>query len=312
MLSRVADSLYWMSRYFERADQCARVLDSHYSLLLNPSLAGTEKRWPLVTLSLGLPAVDAISDPHSDIARLLSDEKEPGSIVSCIESARDNASQTREQISSEMWECLNGLFHDVGRARMQPGNDDAHPLRLVNRVREGCYRFYGVTDATVSHGEGWQFIRLGRYMERACAIARLLDAYFSTTAEVDDLEWVALLSSCLAFESYCKVYTADLTPQRVAEFLLLDAEFPYTIRHAADRMRESLGAIAEASPTRKSARIDRMIGHLRSSLAYAQIEEIMERGLHSYLCGVIDHCQDLHHAIHELYIDYPIASALEV
>src|SRR5947209_19031400 len=107
MLSRVADGLYWMSRYFERADHCARVLDSHYSLLLNPSLGGGDKRWQLITIALGLRSVDAGSDPHSDISRLLSDADEAGSIVSCIESARDNASQIREQIISEMWECLN-------------------------------------------------------------------------------------------------------------------------------------------------------------------------------------------------------------
>jgi uncharacterized alpha-E superfamily protein len=310
MLSRVADSLDWMSRYFERADHCARVLDSHYGLLLNPSRDTTEKRWDLIIRSLGLNETDD-SDASADIATLISDANEDNSIVSCIASSRHNANQIREQISSEMWEALNQLYHDLWSNR-QLEQDDGQALRLLIRVREGCYRFHGITDGTISHGEGWHFIQLGRYMERACNTSRLLDSYFATTTEVSDLEWVALLSSCLAFEAYCKVYTADLTPHRVAEFLLLDAEFPYTIRHSADGMREALNAISQASPTRKSSRIDRMIGHLRSSLAYAQIEEIIEGDLHTYLCGVIDHCRDLHHALHELYIDYPIVSALEV
>ncbi len=148
-------------------------------------------------------------------------------------------------------------------------------------------------------------------MERICTVSLLVDAYFNEGLTADDLDWVALLSSCVAFEAYCKVYTADFSPERVAEFLLLNAEFPYTVRHCADSMRSALQGIADASPIRKSARIDRIIGQLRSSLAYAQIEDIMAKDLHSYLCGIIEQCRQLHFAIHQAYIDYPISSALE-
>jgi uncharacterized alpha-E superfamily protein len=310
MLSRVADSLYWMSRYFERADHCARVLDANYNLMLNPSKISTEQRWQRITTSLGLEAQPSMTpDPQADIVRLLSDAENRGSIVACVTSARENASQIREQISSEMWERLNQLYHEV--SRMQFGRDpDAHPLRLVTTVREGWYKFQGVTDATMSHDEGWHFIQFGRFMERTCTISMLVDAYFGESLETDDLDWVALLSSCLAFEGYCKVYTADLRPDSVAEFLLLNAEFPYTVRHSVDAMRLALQGIAQASPARKSNRIDRIVGQLRASLAYTQIEEIMSNDLHSYLCTIIERCREVHAAIHQLYIDYPIASTL--
>lgn len=299
-----------MSRYFERADHAARVLDANYNLMLNPSKGSSEQRWQLITASLGFDPKDRVSDPQTDIARLLSDPREQASIVSCIKLSRENASQIREQISSETWERVNQLYHEISRSQL-PVDSDVHPLRMINNVREGMFTLYGVTDATMSHDEGWYFIQLGRYMERACGISRLMDAYYSASLVTDDLDWVALLNSCLAFEAYCKVYTADLTPERVAEFLLLNAPFPYTVRHAADCMWQALEGIADASRTRKSTRIDRMIGQLRSSLAYAQVEDIMEGDLHDYLLSVVDHCRDLHFAIHEFYLDYPIAAAFE-
>lgn len=310
MLSRVADSLYWMSRYFERADYCARVLEANYNLMLNPSKASTEQRWHRIMASLGLGAHPVESDPQSAMVRLTTDATNKSSIVSCIATARENASQVREQISSEMWERLNQLYHETSHSRASV-DDDQQPLRLVAAVRDGSYSFYGVTDATMSHGEGWHFIQLGRSMERACELSMLLDAHFSVSTGADDLDWVGLLSSCSAFEAYCKVYTADLAPARVAEFLLLNEEFPYSVRYSAERMDTALVAISETTSPRKGAQIERIIGKLRSSLAYAQIEDLMTRDLHVYLNSIIDQCRALHVAMHAAYIEYPIETALE-
>jgi uncharacterized alpha-E superfamily protein len=181
----------------------------------------------------------------------------------------------------------------------------------VAAVREGSYEFQGVTAATMNHGEGWHFIQLGKYMERSCALPVLLDAYFSTAGQADDLDWVGLLASCAAFESYCKVYTADLKPDSMAEFLLLNPEFPYSVRYAVERMSAAIAAISETSFKHATSRIERIAGRLRASLAYAQITEIMAGGLHRYLDSVIEQCKSLHAAVHEVYIDYPIQVALE-
>ncbi len=310
MLSRVADSLYWMSRYFERADHCARVLEANYNLMLNPSRPSREQRWQRITTSLGLTAESASEDPQTGMMRLIGEPKARSSIVCCITSARENASQVREQISSEMWERLNQIYHEVTQASWRPGVE-SEPQRLIAAFREGTYRFHGVTDATMNHGEGWHFIQLGKYMERACSLSVLLDAHFSASAGADDLDWVGLLASCSAFEAYCKVYTADLDAERVAEFLLLNAEFPYSVRYSAERMYRALDEIAEISSARRTSTIERTMGKLRSSLAYLQIHEIMSRDLHSYLHGVIEQCRMLHAALHEVYIDYPIESAFE-
>jgi uncharacterized alpha-E superfamily protein len=140
----------------------------------------------------------------------------------------------------------------------------------------------------------------------------LLDAHFSALGGADDLDWAGLLASCSAFEAYRKVYTADLTADRVAEFLLLNPEFPYTVRYSTEGMHSALNAIAELTSTRKAARIERIIGRLRSSLAYVQIDEVMARNFHSYLQSVLEQCHELHAAVHEIYTNYSIESAFEV
>jgi uncharacterized alpha-E superfamily protein len=310
MLSRVADSLYWMSRYFERADHNARVLDANYNLMLNPSKVSTEQRWQRITASLGLGAEANDVDPLTAMTKLISDISNRSSIVSCITIARENASQVREQISSEMWERLNQLYHEVTQSTSIAGLR-AGPQRFVTLIREGSHNFHGVTHATMNHGEAWQFIRLGRYMERAASLPVLLDAVFCASSGADDLDWVGLLASCSAFEAYCKVYTADLKPERVAEFLLLNAEFPYTVRFSAEEMQGALQAIARSSSTRKGAGIEKIIGRLRSSLAYAQIDDIMSKDFQRFLRSITEQCHCLHASLHDVYIDYPVESAFE-
>jgi uncharacterized alpha-E superfamily protein len=309
MLSRVADSLYWMSRYFERADNASRVLKATYGLILNPAKFSTEERWFRAVSSLAPGAASSDVDPQRALFQLVAAQEGSFSIVKCISVARDNARQVREEISSDMWEHLNRLYHEVTNFELQP-NDDAGAMRVVTLMREGSYRFNGITAATMNHDEAWHFIQLGKYIERACNLCVLLDAYFVAGKHADDLDWVGLLSSCTAFESYCKACTAELRPERIANFLLLKPEFPYSVRYSLDRMHEALTAISNLSLSRRTEKIERLIGRLRSMVAYVQIGEIIG-GLHKYLAAIIEQCRDLHAAVHEVYIEYPIEVAFE-
>ncbi len=309
MLSRVADSLYWMSRYFERADNASRVLKATYGLILNPAKFSTEERWFHAVSSLAPGAASNNVDPQRALFLLVADPEGSFSIVKCISGARENARQVREEISSEMWEHLNRLFHDVTGFELQP-DDDAGAMRVVSLVREGSYRFNGITAATMNHDEAWHFIQLGKYIERACNLCVMLDAYFVIGKHPDDLDWVGLLSSCAAFEAYCKACTAELKPERIANFLLLKPEFPYSVRYSIDRMHEALTAISNLSLSRRTENVERLIGRLRSMVTYVQIGEIFG-GLHKYLAGIIEQCRELHAAVHELYIDYPIEAAFQ-
>jgi uncharacterized alpha-E superfamily protein len=209
-----------------------------------------------------------------------------------------------------MWEHLNRLFHEVTRSELD-ADDDAGAMRVVSLIREGSYRFHGITDTTMNHGEGWHFIQLGKYIERACNLSILLDAYFSIDKHADDLDWVGLLTSCAAFEAYCKACTAELKPERIAGFILLEADFPYSVRYSLDRMHQALTSISNLSLSRRTEKIERLIGRLRSVVTYAQIGEVIRGDLHKYLAGIIEQCRDLHAAVHQVYIDYPIEVVLE-
>ena len=310
MLSRVADSLYWMSRYFERADNIARVIDATHSLMLSRVEVATDQRWYRGLTAMGLRIDAEHPDPQEAIRRLAADPSQRSSMMSCLTLARDNASQVREEISSEMWEQLNRLYHEAG-ALSAGVEDDESVMRLVTAVRQGSYAFHGVSETTMTHGEGWRFVQLGKYTERACAVSLLLDAYFGANTPADDLDWIALLASCAAFDSYTKVFTADLQPDRVAELLLVYPEFPYSVRYSVERMYVALKSITAQSTGRSRAHIARLIGRLRSSLAFATVGELRAGDLHAFLNGVLDQCRAIHAAVHDVYIDYPIEIAFE-
>jgi uncharacterized alpha-E superfamily protein len=312
MLSRVADSLYWMSRYLERAEHSARVVDVHLNLMLDESSGSTDRRWSRVIATLNLPALEDGEDVYTHAQAHGFDE-----ISTCIMQARENARQVREQISSEMWEQLNRLFLEVKRM----GTSDiwdAQPLDFLSGVKESSHLFQGITDSTMNHGEGWQFIQAGRFLERAAATSRLLDVHFreflsddeNTTDSNAHMEWIGLLRSCTAFESYCKVNTADLKPERIAEFLLLNPEFPHSIRFAVDQIQQSLGSIHESTSSKKSGKVAKLAGRLRAELSFTPLEEIMAN-LHEYFESIRDHCAQIHQAVNQVYVTYPVQAALE-
>jgi uncharacterized alpha-E superfamily protein len=318
MLSRVADNLYWMSRYLERGEHTARLLDVNLSQMLDETPDALGRRWERLLAGLQTsPPSDRPADAEGVTRLLAVDPRHPASIVSCMVAARENARNVREQISSEMWEQINTLFLLVRRTSA----DDAwraEPHAFFKEVKEGSHLFQGITDATMSHGEGWQFIQAGRFIERAGATAALLDVHFRTlepgrpreSDELDYLDWVGLLKSCTAFEAYCKVYTADVQPDRTAEFLLLNDEFPRSVRFAADTVQTALQAIARATGARTATRAERLAGRLRAALDYTQVDEIMAGNMHAYLDGIQRQCAQIHVAIHQIYIAYPIDAAL--
>jgi uncharacterized alpha-E superfamily protein len=318
MLSRVADSLYWMSRYLERAENTVRLLSINMDLMLDKSSTSSERRWQRVLATIGKPeGCEWKGDVFEFVDSLCFDEEKAASVVSCIVQARENARQVREEISSEQWQRLNRLFHEVTRQT----DSDRSELRLsefLPSVVDGIHLFQGVTDTTLSHGEGWQFIQIGRYIERASSTARLLEVYhrdsFKPPDEAHDafdyLEWIGLLRTCTAFEGYCKVYTADLTYDRILEFLVLDADFPHSIRFCIDTLVNSLRAVQQDSRGHHAEELMRLSGRLQASLRYGQVSEILERDAGIYLRTILDRCLQIHELIYEVYIRYSVQTAL--
>jgi len=227
---------------------------------------------------------------------------------------------------AQLVNCLNSLYLAVTRPEMQ---SDMHaeallsrhtegPTEFLQEVMEAVHQFHGVTDSTMSHGEGWQFIQVGRYMERASATAMLLESYVPELWKEQErsidgneyLEWMGLLRSATAFEAYCKVYTADLTAEWILEFLLLDKEFPHSLRFSIDAMRQALESIQGMSGGSRAERLSRLSGRLRATLSYSSLNEILAGDVMAYLRDIQTQCRQIHNAIYELYVDYSIQAAL--
>ncbi|MEO0532589.1 MAG: alpha-E domain-containing protein [Cyanobacteria bacterium P01_A01_bin.123] len=294
MLSRVADSIYWLNRYVERAENVARFVEVNLNLLLDAP-AGIPQNWePLVTTTGDLAFFrDRYGAATADnvLTFLTFDADYPNSILSCLRSARENARSVREIISSEMWEQVNAFYLTVKTAAQQGSLSDVHSF--YPEVKMASHLFAGVMDATMSHNEGWHFGKLGRLLERADKTARILDVkYFILLPSVkdvgsplDDLQWMALLKSASAYEMYRKCQYR-ITPQNVIEFLILNREFPRSIQSCLLEAEHSLCKISGTVTGTWQTASDRALGRVRSELDYITIEEIMQQGIHEFLDGL--------------------------
>ncbi len=310
MLSRVADSIYWMSRYVERAENVARFIDVNLNLMLD-SLDGADQQWQPLVKTTGddedFSKRYGEATQRNVIQFLTFDRDNPNSIISCLRGARENARSVREIISSEMWLRLNQFYLMVnGAAGGRKGLESPHDF--FDEVKRNGHLFTGVTDSTMTHGEPWHFCRLGRKLERADKTSRILDVkYFlllRSVADVgtafDDVQWAAVLRSASAFEMYRK-RQGRISPKGIVQFLLLDAEFPRAIRFCLSAARDSLYAISGTPPGTFCNTAEKMLGQLCSDLAYAHVDDIVNAGLHEYLDDFQTRMNRLGAGIHETF-----------
>jgi len=308
MLSRVGDSIYWLSRYVERAENVARFIDVTYNLSLGDS--GTlEQAWESLVYTTGdyeLFTENYDSPARENVLRFLAfDERNPNSIISCISGARENGRTVREVISSAMWEELNKFYFMVRAAASNDLSQD-QPQEFFERVKIASQTIVGATDATMSHGEAWHFSRIGRLIERADKTSRIVDVqYFillpaghDVGTNLDVIRWSALLRSTSALEMYRRMH-GRIVPLRVADFLILDRQFPRSIRFCLSRAQESLAKITGSEPGTFRGRAEQQMGRLRAQIDYTSIEDIIDRGLHEYIDDFQRRLNDVGEAISE-------------
>jgi len=292
MLSRVADSIYWMSRCVERAENVARFIDVNLNLMLDAPDGAGQQWQPLVNTTgddEDFSKRYGEATQRNVIQFLTFDRENPNSIISCLRGARENARSVREIISSEMWLRLNQFYLTVNDAAgASKGLESPHDF--FTEVKLNSHLFTGVTDATMTHGEPWHFCQLGRMLERADKTSRILDVkYFillRSVADVgtpfDDVQWAAVLRSASAFEMYRKCH-GRISPKGIVQFLLLNAEFPRAIRFCLSRARDSFYAISGTPSGTFRNNAEKLLGQLCSDLAYARVDDIVNQGLHEYL-----------------------------
>ena len=315
MLSRVADSLYWMSRYIERAENNARIAEVNLQIVLdltNQPGADLTQQWdPMISTLEEIELFTSLyptPDGKAAIDFVSLQKKNPNSIVSCVTRARENARTTSEQISSEMWEQINRLYlfvkSDTAKRLVR-----ASPYEFFKRVITGSHLFQGITDATMTHGEGWDFIKIGKLLERADCTSRILDIKYhlllpsgeKVGGNIDTVQWMSVLRCCSALEAYRKIYFGQVAPWKVAEFIITHSGFPRSIRFCVDCFESALHHISGSNETKYANEAERLSGRLRSDLDYATIGDIFQFGLHEYLEQTQDRLAEINHAIFDAY-----------
>jgi uncharacterized alpha-E superfamily protein len=340
MLSRVADAIYWASRYVERAENVARFIDVSLNLMLESS--GNEHDWSSLVHTTGdqefFEKKYGQATPANVTQFLTFDEEYSSSILSSVSRARENARSVRDIISREMWQELNEFYLMVLQTA-RPGVQPEDLIDFCARVKRAGIYFEGVTNATLSRGEAFHFAHLGRMLERADKTSRILDVkYFQLSTKqtpapvaqsqsqsqsqspvetpkklqalvqnglgsnVDQVGWITLLNSASALQMYRQMHHVT-TPAAVSEFLLLDRNFPRSILRCVRRADESLHSITGGSPGAFHSESERLLGRLRSELDYSKIEEIMDQGLHEYVDALQGQLNDVGGAIQKQFLD---------
>ena len=305
MLSRTADHLFWMSRYTERAENTARMLNVHHETSLLPQSAAVSQYGWLGVLSLSelLPAYTERQgevSPRGVMRFMVLDEENPSSILACLKAARENARAVRGTLTTEVWETLNQTWLEMSRLA-RSGDFEEDPAEFFEWVKFRSHLSRGVTLGTMLQDEAFHFLRLGTFLERADNTARLLDVKFHAveseffgTASEKDLEydfyhWAAILRSVSAFEIYRKVYRDVIVPERVAELLMLREDMPRALHHCMSEVLTNLRLVG-ADPQGDTMR---HAGRLRADLRYGHIDEILATGLHAFLTQFLDRVNQL-------------------
>ena len=300
MLSRTADHLFWMARYTERAENTARMLDVNIQTQLLPqSIEAAEQSWRAVLgISELLPAFDekyGILSRRDVLDFMVCDPMNPSSIVSCLTSARENARAVRGTLTTEVWETQNTTWLDMA-GLLKDGILERDPSEFFEWVKHRSHLSRGVTIGTMLKDEAFYFIRLGTFLERADNTARLLDVKFHgadgeqlTASEMDYYHWAAVLRSVSAFETYRKTYRDVITPERVAELLILRGEMPRSLMAC---MTEVVNNLAQVH-NEVSRETERFAGRLHAGLRFNSIDDIMRRGLHGYLTEFLEQVYEL-------------------
>jgi uncharacterized alpha-E superfamily protein len=316
MLSRVANSMYWMSRYIERAENIARIVDVNLQLLLDFRNLNEERlaqHW--------LPIVQTTGDEsqffqlhkkatgNAVTEFLVFQMENPNSLVSSICQARENARMVRDQITIEFWEELNRLYWFVRTPQARKVWNES-PSEFFQQIKNSSLLLIGLSFATLIHNEGWLFSQVGKFLERADKTSRILDVRYqapqkeviANDSETDVLEWSAILRSCSAWDAYKSIYGAEVNPRLVAEFLMFNQDFPRSVRFCVAELNGALRRISGVAEGRFCNSAEKLAGRLVAELQFSTVDEIFDKGLHDYLDQLQLKINDIGHAMFDAYI----------
>ncbi len=315
MLSRVADALFWMSRYLERAEQTARLLDVCFHLELDLHGVGAgphELHWTSLaaTLRQRVPSAHLESStPQAALSEwLMFRADNADSILSCVSRARGNARNIRSALHPAQWRELNKLYWQLSDAEFRERARES-PHDFLHAVECGNCLFQGICDSLCNHDEGWQFLQLGKFLERAATTLRILDIQYHLLTDLSNpldlplanLEWAAVLRGCQSYDAYQRLHGGRIEPEGVVGFLLARGDSPRSVRFCLEAAERALKSIEENSTRRGLSHPERILGLMRADLEYRGLDEILTAPLHVFLTLMQDRCAEVSRVVQERY-----------
>jgi uncharacterized alpha-E superfamily protein len=308
MLSRIADSMYWMTRYVERTDGILRMLKINFITSLDRS-SGEDFSWqPVLKVFAYLPdeQVEAFSHRSEDVLKYMITNKEnPNSILNIIARARENARGMQDHITKETWECMNEFYHHVNSTDIEKAIEQDGQIVMLSALIERCLLFYGVVEVTMPRGEGWNYMNLGKFIERGIQTIDILDVKLNDmNYKLDDSMDIPyyrnLLLSLSGYELYLKSYRTGLDSQNVVDMTLLNTNFPRSVLYCLVRLDRTMKAILGEN-TDATPQLQKRMGRLRSMVEFSDIESISQKGLHPFLIDVKTNLYDFSNALSRTY-----------
>lgn len=324
MLSRVANIVYWMARYLERAENTARIVDVNAQLVIDlqsRQAADDPRSWePLVYVTGDEDKFfelygETVSE-RAVVEFMLFDKRNPSSVVSCISNARENARCVRDQLANDVWETINTFY-------LQLKDDDYSryaqlgSAEYLNRLKTRIQLFYGVADSMLTRTQAWWFYEFGRYLERADNTSRILDVKYymllpslhAVGSALDLIQWGSVLRSCSAFEAFRRTRRGQLTLERVLDYLIRDEDFPRSILFSVLAAEDALARIVAVMPHMAENPASTRVAQLRTHLQETRVADIINSGVHEYLDEIQEQAQNIHVALQATFVEYPASAA---
>lgn len=317
MLSRVANNLYWMSRYTERTENSARLTEASLQLLLDSRRSDDgdqERHWAPVLQSTGDDELFLKLYPKITTETvtqfLVFDAGNPNSILSSISQARENARTVRDQLTTELWEEINRTYLFINSSKaleIWRGS----PQDFFQEIKTNALLIQSLTDATAVRNEGWHFMRAGRFIERADQTSRLLDVRHRSVpnknipgslSQDDVLGWSAVLRSCSAWDAYRSQYGTEVRPEYVVELLMLSDDFPRSVRFCVQQLNSALRCISGVAEGRFSNEADKLSGRLLAELQFSTAEDVFSQGMHEFIDALQSRLNQVGDALFKAYI----------
>ncbi|HLY71457.1 MAG TPA: alpha-E domain-containing protein [Puia sp.] len=309
MLSRVADSLYWMSRYMERSDGILRMLKINYASSQDDI---QEFSWkPVLRIFTYLKdeeANDIVHNSRAVLQYMVTDKENPNSVLNIVTAARENARSVQDNITKELWQCLNDFYHTVRDEQLVNWLHKEDPVTILDILIKQGLLYYGTADITMSRGEGYAFLNIGKYLERSVQSAHILDVKFSDLnydlKGTDTTYWKYLLLSISGYELYLKTYRSGFEAKNVVEQIVLDENFPRSINYSVQRLYTYFERLKNQRNVEGFRRLEFLIGKIRSKVKYSAVENIMKQGLHIYLTSIREELYEVAKMFDQYYFAY--------